>query len=111
MASRTMQEQPVPYKGLGLNEPGLSRKIVSKFFTRDRYGKQVVETIYASSSNIRFMNYNGAEKTLTVGFKSGHVYAYAQVPPYAWNALKKSGSIGVYFYHNIRTRFVYRKIK
>lgn len=111
MASRTMQEQPVPYKGLGLNEPGLSRKIISKFFTRDRYGKQVVESIYAASSNIRFMNYNPYEKTLTVGFKSGHIYAYTQVPPTTWMTLKRATSIGVYFYHHIRTKFVYRKIK
>ena len=109
--SRTMQELSVPARGQGLGEPGLSRKILSKFFTRDKYGKQIVETIYASSSNIRFMNYNGRDKTLTVGFKSGHIYAYAQVPSFTWQALKKAGSIGVYFYHNIRTRFVYRKIK
>jgi hypothetical protein len=119
--SRTMQQDALGMQefstmtlgGIPLRrDVGLSAKIRSRFFIKNpRTGRQDTESISVTSSNLVFLNYSTTDKTLTARFRSGHIYAYTGVPVNIWQSLKKAGSIGVYFYHNIRMKYPYRKIK
>lgn len=53
------------------------------------------------SSNVSSVGWEPSEEnsefgTLEVGFKTGHVYQYAQVPEYVYHELVGAGSVGRY---------------
>ena len=62
------------------------------------------------STVIRDFSYNVATRQLVVTFVTGRIYAYADVPPDAHNALRASGSKGRFFNQEIRDRYDCREI-
>lgn len=55
------------------------------------------------SSNISEATHENG--TLTITFKSGHVWKYANVPPEIWEEFQKAESPGSFFHKNIRGIF------
>ncbi|MFJ8040428.1 KTSC domain-containing protein [Kitasatospora sp. NPDC096147] len=48
--------------------------------------------------------------TLELEFRSGSVYAYADVPETEYRALLAAPSLGRYFHAHIRDRYPYRRV-
>jgi len=67
--------------------------------------------IKANSSNLESFWYNKDKKRLTIEFWSGSIYEYADVPEQLFNELRLAESQGSYFYKNIRSNFIYKKLK
>lgn len=55
------------------------------------------------SSNLSEIDYDGS--SLTITFRSGHVWKYANVPPEIWEDFQKAESPGGFFHKNIRGVF------
>jgi hypothetical protein len=56
------------------------------------------------------MEYDPDARILEVEFRSGHAYAYRDVPAELVDRLLASDSPGAFFNREIRTRFEYRKL-
>lgn len=56
-----------------------------------------------ASSNISDIDYAGG--TLTVTFKSGHIWEYSGVPVEVWDEFRKAESVGSYFHKNIKGQY------
>jgi len=52
----------------------------------------------------------GRDHTLQLGFRSGAVYRYFDVPPTVFRALLSAESKGTYFNRSIRNRFRYQRL-
>lgn len=61
------------------------------------------------SSHIAAIGYDGS--TLRVRFTNGTEYAYADVPPEAFDGLLAAKSVGAHFAATIRGRFVHTKLE
>ncbi|WP_428151533.1 KTSC domain-containing protein [Brevundimonas sp.] len=62
------------------------------------------------SSVIRWFRYEEPGRVLRVGFTSGEVYDYENVPPKVVEGLKAAPSRGRFFGPNIRDRYPYRRV-
>ncbi|MEK7676119.1 MAG: KTSC domain-containing protein [Verrucomicrobiota bacterium] len=66
--------------------------------------------IAIESSDLRAVDYDWSG-TLTIEFHSGGVYEYFQVPHELYSGLMRASSPGSFFWHHIRDRFSYRRIR
>jgi hypothetical protein len=62
------------------------------------------------SSVIAYMHYDKDSSTLRVGFVSGMVYDYKEVPEKVYLAMKTSGSKGTYLNKHIKGKYEFEKI-
>lgn len=58
--------------------------------------------VKVSSSNIDEVGYDEASKALTVKFKNGSTYRYADVAPHHHQRMIEGDSVGGYFHKHIR---------
>lgn len=65
---------------------------------------------FVNSSNLYSVDYNPESMILEIEFLKGGTYRYFGVPISVFNALMSADSHGSYFYHNIRTKFNYKKV-
>ena len=63
------------------------------------------------SSNLKKGNYDPKTRTLTMWFRSGHVYEYYDVPEEEVIRLEKAQSAGSYFAANIRNEYKFKKLE
>jgi len=63
------------------------------------------------SSNLAAVGYAVKRQILHVRFKSGSIYEYTGVPKSEYQNLMNAVSHGKYFYHNIRMKYPYVRIK
>jgi hypothetical protein len=64
-----------------------------------------------TSSNIESVGYDPATMTLEVKFiKSGALYQFFDVPEQEHYNLIHAGSVGTYFYENIKDKYRYLKL-
>jgi hypothetical protein len=61
------------------------------------------------SSNIDRIGYDADANRMTVRFKGGLTYSYADVPPEVHKAFRKAESKGSYFHQHIRGAFEHSK--
>ena len=62
------------------------------------------------SSVVASIVYDSAHSILQIGYVSGAVYAYLNVPPAAYKAMMAASSKGVYLNKFIKGRYQYRKL-
>jgi lysyl-tRNA synthetase class 2 len=69
----------------------------------------------AKSSTIHRVDYNEADKSLDIEFRSGNVYRYHDVPPRLWKVfelyIECEGSPGSFFNEYIKSQYNSEKIK
>jgi len=63
------------------------------------------EFIALNSSNLLGCKYDRATQVLTVQFREGAVYDYANVPYEVYEGLMNAGSKGQYFHRHIKARY------
>ena len=63
------------------------------------------------SSSVRWVGYDLDEHVLEVGFVSGGVYEYRDVPPEVVLEMLESDSIGRYHNQHIRSRYGHRALR
>ncbi|RYE01880.1 MAG: KTSC domain-containing protein [Sphingobacteriales bacterium] len=67
------------------------------------------------SSTIHKVDYNEAEKTLEIEFRSGNVYRYYSVPPRMYKVfqlyIECEGSAGSFFNEYIKNQFTSERVK
>lgn len=61
------------------------------------------------SSLLSDIDYNEAEKTLSVTFLKGGTYEYFDVFPETWELFKTANSVGQFFLARIRDKYEYEK--
>ena len=69
----------------------------------------IIETSLPSS-NLDWARYDTETQILTIGFDSGAVYEYYDVPEFMVERLFSAGSHGSYHYHNIRCNYTYDRV-
>jgi hypothetical protein len=57
------------------------------------------------------MEFEPLTLTLRITFVSGMVYDYLSVPQSVYDAMKSSGSKGIYFNRHVKNKFPFLKIK
>jgi len=62
------------------------------------------------SSNVKEIGYDERSRTLRVGFKSGSIYEYSNVPSEKFRGLRDSVSKTTYLNQHIKGQYPYRKI-
>lgn len=62
-------------------------------------------TPFPKSTNVDGAHYDAGGRVLTVKFRNGGSYTYADVPPHHWGAMRKADSVGGYLYKHIRGGF------
>ena len=67
--------------------------------------------IRVSSSNLWAVDYNPQTQTLTIQFRSGHIYEYYNVAQNVFEALLAASSKGKYHHRYIKDRYPYRRIR
>ncbi len=82
------------------------KKILSRYFVKN----SDVEVIFVVSSNLHRLAYSASRQVLQVQFKRGAEYRYYGVSPRIYNALKRAGSHGRFFYYAIRLRYAYIRL-
>lgn len=68
-------------------------------------------TSFPKSSNVDGAHYDAASRTLTVKYKSGGSYTYADVPAHHWNELQKAESVGKYLHAHIKSAYKGSKVE
>lgn len=63
------------------------------------------------STVISSIHYDASSATLRIGFVSGLVYDYRNVPAEIYTALKTSKTKGIYFNQHIKGHYPFEKIK
>jgi hypothetical protein len=63
------------------------------------------------SSVVANMIYNPDTSVLRVIFVSGSIYDYLDVPPEVYEAMRTSGSKGIYLNRQIKKNYKYKKIQ
>jgi len=63
------------------------------------------------SSMIRDVGYDSETETLEIGFQTGGVYQYYEVPQDAFDELMNASSKGTYFLGNIEPFYVYAPVR
>ena len=66
--------------------------------------------VRVNSSNIQKVKYDSGTSTLSIGFNSGYVYEYQDVPKGVYDSLLKSSSKGKFFHQHINKSYEYKKI-
>jgi len=64
-----------------------------------------------TSSLIKSIGYDAANRTLEVEFVKGGVYQYSDVPPAAYDELMAAQSIGKHYGENIRGVYASKKVE
>ena len=62
------------------------------------------------STVIASMQYDAEHRALTVRFVTGAIYKYLDVPPEVYEAMRTSGSKGIYLNTQIKGNYAYKKI-
>lgn len=100
-----------------LSNPGSMERVLSRFFVKDPLsGRKDVEVIYVTSSNLKIVAYSHSRQVMRVTFlgsgklRTERQYRYFNVPPRIFEALKRAGSKGRFFYYAIRTRYPYQRM-
>ena len=62
------------------------------------------------STVIRRFHHDAGTNRLIVEFQSGRVYAYFDVPPEVFAAMRKAHSRGAYFNEQIRDRYAFARM-
>ncbi|HTN45764.1 MAG TPA: KTSC domain-containing protein [Flavipsychrobacter sp.] len=62
------------------------------------------------STVIKFIRYDETKQLLIVGFVSGWVYHYKEVPESIYKSFKSSKSKGVYFNDHVKDQFAFERI-
>jgi hypothetical protein len=62
------------------------------------------------STVVSYMHYYPESSTLRIGFVSGMVYDYKDVPEKVYQEMKKSTSKGTFLNKYIKERFPYKKV-
>jgi len=70
----------------------------------------MMERENVSSSLLESVGYDPETLTLEIGFKSGRVYQYYQVPPNIHAGLISASSLGEYFNKEIREQYEYTEV-
>lgn len=65
----------------------------------------------ANSSNISGVEYDAAQRVLTVQFHGGRVYRYADVPAETYHRFRLADSAGRFFGREIRGKFASERIR
>ena len=60
-----------------------------------------------TSSNLKSVGYDRANRILEIEFQNGRVYRYHGVPPEEYEELLRAPSLGRYFISNIRDEYDY----
>ena len=63
------------------------------------------------STVIAYMNYDESKSLLRVGFVSGMVYEYNNVPVEVYREMKTSGSKGAFLNNRIKGHYPFKKVK
>lgn len=63
-----------------------------------------------SSSNLSSVGYDPESLTLEIEFNHGGIYQYYDVPVHIYDELMGAGSLGSYFYHNIKSVYDFSKM-
>jgi hypothetical protein len=61
------------------------------------------------STVISAIDYDAEKQVLQITFVSGMIYAYKDVPPEIYHALKTSGAKGVYLNRHVKGKFEFEK--
>ncbi len=64
---------------------------------------------FPNSTNLQSAEYDPETRVLSITFKRGVSYSYADVDEATYNSLLSAGSPGAYFAANIRDKFSYQK--
>lgn len=62
------------------------------------------------SSNLDSIGYDTGMRTLKIEFNTGSVYQYFDVPEEVYERLLDSASLGSYFHHYIRNKYMNAKV-
>jgi hypothetical protein len=63
------------------------------------------------SSNIKSIGYDPKSETLEIGFHSGDIYQYFDVPESIFNSLMSASSHGSYFHKYIKDKYRWAEIR
>lgn len=63
------------------------------------------------SSVVAYFNYDEKKQVLRVGFVSGLIYEYHQVPGHIYTDMTKSSSKGTFLNRYIKGNYKYRKVE
>ena len=97
----------IPDKPTSKNQKYITSKIARRLVSPQSTG---LKRIPVSSSNIASVGYNTESKILEIEFHHGAIYQYFEVPMEVYEELVRAGSIGSYFFHNIKGNYEYQKI-
>lgn len=64
-------------------------------------------TLTPTSSNIAAYSYDPASSELTIEFRDGDTYRYSAVPVNVYEGMQRSGSVGKFFYRQVKDRYAY----
>jgi hypothetical protein len=70
-----------------------------------------MERIELDSKTLAWVGYSPEWKMLELGFRTGRIYEYYDVPRNVFQELLTSESKGAFFNLQIRNRFRYRRVK
>lgn len=91
----------------------MSHKQRRKFFAQiaQFLKKKGIQSKTVKSSNIQSISYKPEEKELYVGFKTGSLYKYKDVPSARHKAFMNAESHGKFFHKKIKGKFDFVKVK
>ena len=69
-----------------------------------------MERIQVESTTIQDIGYEGEAMILEIGFKSGGVYQYFDVPQTVYEELMRSDSKGKFLHANIKNNYRYTRL-
>jgi len=106
---------------LNLTIPEKTTSKNQKYMTSDR-GKRLTDFIMpynitgiirtpVASSNIASVGYDAERNILEIEFHHGGVYQYFDVPAEVYTELMNAGSISSFFYHNVKEKYDFVKLK
>ena len=75
----------------------------------DKYRKIIKQAVQVISSSISDVEYEVGSKVMTVKFKNGRTYEYANVPREVFQELLTSDSKGRFFNQNIRDNYTFKE--
>jgi len=64
----------------------------------------MIDMTPVQSSNLAAVGYDAEARELTIEFVSGETYVYEDIDPALYEGLMSAGSLGSFFYANIRDR-------
>ncbi len=70
----------------------------------------ILSKTFTNSSNLEHAKYDETNQKLTIGFKTGALYEYTDVPMDVWEGLINASSAGSFFHQAIRGAFNYARV-